>query len=70
MYLALALALAVSILCGSVDGKGIHLPVVGHIFQREKEREIGREIESEKERASSSINGVALYGYSYIHIYI
>ena len=42
-----------SILCGSVGEKGIRLPVVGHIFQREEEREIGRE------RASSSINGVS-----------
>ena len=31
-----------SILCGSVGEKGTHLPVVWHIFQREKEREIGR----------------------------
>ena len=33
-----------SILCGSVGEKGTHLPVVGHIFQREKERETGSEI--------------------------
>ena len=26
-------------MCGSVGEKGTHLPVVGHIFQREKERE-------------------------------
>ena len=42
-----------SILCGSVGEKGIRLPVAGHIFQRE--RDIGRE----RERASSSINGVS-----------
>ena len=33
-----------SILCGSVGEKGIRLPVDGHIFQREKEREIYRDI--------------------------
>ena len=44
-----------SILCGSVGEKGIRLQVVGHIFQREKERDIGRE----RERASSNINGVS-----------
>ena len=31
-----------SILCGSVGEKDTHLPVVGHIFHTEKEREIGR----------------------------
>ena len=32
-----------SILCGSVGEKGTHLPVVGHIFQREeRESDIGR----------------------------
>ena len=35
-----------SILCGSVGEKGIRLQVVGHIFQREEERDIGRERES------------------------
>ena len=40
-----------SILCGSVGEKGTHLPVVGHIFQREKEREIGKYIESEREKS-------------------
>ena len=32
---------------GSVGEKGIHLPVVGHIFQREKEIERDREIDRE-----------------------
>ena len=50
-----------SVLCGCMCEKGIHLPVVGYIYFRERKRESERERERERERekASSSINGVS-----------
>ena len=50
-----------SVLCGCIGEKGIHLPVVGYIYisERERERERAREREREREKASSSINGVS-----------
>ena len=38
-----------SILCGSVGEEGTHLPVVGHIFQRGRERKREREREIDRE---------------------
>ena len=44
-----------SILCGSVGEKGTHLPVVGHIFQGEKERERYGDRQRVRERKRESV---------------